>query len=316
MDDVGLNTEDIRHFLENTPANSVLFPRKEQLVTVSLEDSLGQAVKVLRDNNILAAPVLDNSGKAVRLFSVADAVDQILKTVSDEQLKSGKLVGLFQNKDQLAEQKLKDIGLVESDKKFQIRKDAPLLKVIDVILNHKAHRVLLVDNNEKPLALITQSELVRILSNILSEDVLQKTVQELNIGTVGVDTIHWSKTTLEAFKWMNEKKISALPVVNYLNKAEGHISLSDIKFLGDKFEKADHLTGPIAQYLEKAKQGEKKSQLYKCDKTTKLSAVMDTLQVHKVHRVYITNENDIPEGVIAHYDILKSIVGSQIQAAE
>ena len=42
-------------------------------------------------------------------------------------------------------------------------------------------------------------------------------------------TIHYKKTSLDAFRKMSKHNISSLPVVNSKNKIKGIISLSDIK---------------------------------------------------------------------------------------
>jgi len=298
-----------------------LFPGKgriDKLVTVSREDTLSHALRVLREHRILAAPVLDDDGRAVYILSVSDIVNHILKSISEDELKAGKVTGLIQNKEKLVQQKIKDISfdVAEFDKPFSIRRDTPLIRAVQLILNQRAHRILTVDETGKPLAIITQSELVRILSNILQEELLQKTVDELKLGTREVITIHSSKTGLEAFHLMATKRISALPVVNYAGKFEGHISMSDIKLLGDKFENMDHLAGPITQFLEKAKNDDRKPEIIKCKMTSKLSEVLTLLRERRVHRVYIADEaTDTPMGVIAHYDILKSILGPATQAA-
>lgn len=281
------------------------------LVTVNREDTLDKALLVLKEAGILAAPVLDDGGRAVYILSVSDIVNHILKSISEDQLKMGKLTGLIQNREELAQHKIKDISfdVAEFDKPFSIRKDTPILRALQIMLDNHAHRVLAVDDDDKPLALITQSELVKIVASQLPEELLKKTVEELNLGTMKVTTIHLNKTVAEAFNIMSTQKISALPVVN--SKYEGHISMTDIKFLGHKFSQLEYLAGPISE-LHKI-QGDKRSELVKCKSTSSLSDVLKLLRDNRVHRVYLWDEStDKPVGVIAYYDILKAVLGPEI----
>lgn len=295
-----------------TSSDCPLFPTNgNQLVTLSKEDTVSQALKTLSDARISSAPVLDEEGRAVYILTVADIVNHILRFVSEEELKTGKITGILQNREQLAQHKLRDISrdMAELDKPFSIFGKEPLFKVAQLMTQHNAHRILTIDEQDKPRTLISQSHLVRLLSNITDDKKLHQSVEELQLGTEGVISIHRNKTALEAFKLMAEKKVTGLAVVTNEGSLVGNISMSDIKAIGHNLESVDYLTSPISHFLEKVRQMDEpvgnKPQVIKCHVTSSLYSVLSLLGVYRVHRVLVVDDNDKPIRVIATVDLLK-----------
>lgn len=80
------------------------------------------------------------------------------------------------------------------------------------------HRAIVVDANQKPSNVITESRLLKIASVLL--DVLpitKKTLKELNIGTKNVITIEASKNTRDAFQLIKEKVKKSTILLNFFN---------------------------------------------------------------------------------------------------
>ncbi len=82
-----------------------------------------------------------------------------------------------------------------------------MINVVKLMINSKAHRVVIQDENGHPLNLITQSRIVDLLSCVVdSIPNASKTVKELKLGVnKEVISVDQSATARKAFELMREK---------------------------------------------------------------------------------------------------------------
>jgi len=194
--------------------------------------------------------------------------------------------------------------------------DQELYDAVKLMIEKKAHRILVYDSKFNLCNVITQSRVMQFI-NVVAGDLPKgnKTLKELNLGFKEVFTISENQTAYSAFKKMLEKKVSALAVVNDKGKLQGNISMADIKAVGFDLKFWDLLGLPLSEYLQELVK-RRITTLQVLDAPIVIQVKpQDTLAftikwicMHKVHRAYIVDTDYKPQGVVALYDILKELV--------
>ncbi len=141
-------------------------------VTIPADATLKEAIVLLIDRRISAAPVVDRAGRAVGVVSRSDIVEQDRERVSyacpaTEYFTRGEL-------DRAAGEPLPDgfqveladrtrVGEVMTPVVFAVRPEAPTREVIRQLVSLNVHRVFVVNAQGLPLGVITTMDVVRNL---------------------------------------------------------------------------------------------------------------------------------------------------------
>jgi len=185
---------------------------------------------------------------------------------------------------------------------FPFKVDTPILELMKTF-SSGVHRVPVVDEKNKILNFISQSDLNRYLcENIyLCGENQNKNVTELGLSAKVVVYARGDAIAIQALDIMARNRLSALPVVDLDGDLIGNFSASDLRGMGP----GDfvHLLRPIGQVLV----------LYNprslfpltCKPTDSLEHVMLKLAGAKVHRLWVVDENKKILGVIALTDVMK-----------
>jgi len=129
-----------------------------------------------------------------------------------------------------------------------------------------------------------------------------------------VITVNPMDPIYEAFKTMQKQKIGACGVVDdKTGKLVGNISAADIKLLGHDLSFFQALAFTVNEYskLVMEKTGRKADIV--TIKESGIHTVGDVVQKlleHRIHRLYITNADEKPVGVISMTDILVAIAST------
>jgi len=221
---VGMVTErDIGKFLEYDKTKRTLdkIPISEimsqNLVTITSfnEDLLMQSAIRMDTFQISSIVVVDNDGKLVGIITKSD----LARNFADIY---GKIY------------KVKDYM---SRKIITCRKSDSLVFALDMLNKNKISRLVVTDNEGKPVGVITYDSFMRnsgyFKANKSTRDYLLTaiTAQEMKVGDlIGSDllTVESEDDLATAAKLMTKYKVSGIPVVNGNNNLEGIISSSDI----------------------------------------------------------------------------------------
>jgi 5'-AMP-activated protein kinase, regulatory gamma subunit len=320
----------VKNFLSEFKAASPVFPHLyTAVITVSNDQTLWNALQTLVENKILSAPVVDASNrKVVGSFSMKDFMNILvsrfdekeLQMVSEQEFKS-----LLEKKG-IANKRLtefEEIGKLEPT--FTVMANEPLLKAVEIMVNTRAQRVIVLNDSGQLVNVITQSRVVAILTTMLDTiPDASKTLQELKLGFKPLITLPNTLSTFQAFKLLRDKNATALPVVDEKGKLIGNLSVNDLKILGYKLEWFKLLTLPLSEYLNELKKPERASVVrrkeiqqpltVKPDDT--LEFTMKMLYVWRVHRVYIVNDEGVPIGVEALHDVIKHVTAPYLPKTE
>jgi len=313
----------------NLDASSPLFPnRLARVITIPKSATLSSALKKMIEHHIMSLVVVDPQTEvACCSITVLDVMHRLLHAYEAHDISKDDMFSMFDNKHELAHTKIVDIQeIAELDPAFSVPPTASLLQVIDIMVTHGAHRVLVTNEEGRVVNLITQSRIIDILSCVLdSVPECTRSVGELsNLIVKNPVTIHESKPAYEAFQLMRDKKISGLGVVNDDGKLVGCISADDIKHLGYDIRYFEMLKTSVSQYLESVRYamrgqvGEEEAEdiiqrepVIACKVNTTLGQVVKMVSFYDIHRIFVTDESNTPQGIIALRDILHSLYKSR-----
>lgn len=132
---------------------------------------------------------------------------------------------------------------------------------------------------------------------------------------------------LKAFKLMRMKGIGGLPVVDVIGrKAVGNVSIRDAQFLLNtpelfKEHKSITVKNFVSEVRKHLKDREKEQeeenyppppflagQVITCRSDDTIKDVILKLDTHKIHRIYVVNEEQDLEGVVTLRDIISKLV--------
>ncbi|KAA6402884.1 MAG: putative 5'-AMP-activated protein kinase subunit gamma-2 [Streblomastix strix] len=219
-----------------------------------------------------------------------------------------------------------------------VHPEASLYDASRVLLNNHLHRGPVIDmDTQAVLHIITHARILRLIVSNWRHDthVLDRTIAELGIGTYGkvefnpqqekkkeeskdkdgTQTIQLSyilegTSVIAAMRVMQDKKISALPVLGANGGVVGIYASSDLSYLP-----LAHLHGALqlpVSYALKHRSGlnvprlvNGKPLVFKCKKTDKLRVVLRNLAENNIHRLVIVGDDNKLEGVISVNDILR-----------
>lgn len=168
-------------------------------------------------------------------------------------------------------------------------------------------RVPLISRGDRIIRLVTQSEMIDFLLNnkvgramvpdqILNRKINDSTYPRLNIfysslasmGTFRLITVLDSMTAIGAFKMLNSKALTAVPVVNDDGKLVRELNVTDLKDLIGNVTKLLH--EPLKKWIQE------KKPVVCVSKEVTIGEVIKILNQKKIHRVYIC-EKQKPLGI-------------------
>jgi CBS domain-containing protein len=326
------NSDDALTFLRDFKCISPIFPNDfNAVIRINNNCTLSDAFKKMIDSRIMSIPVVDSkTGKPLFIISLMDIVALLLKQFKESDFTESfwnTLSTLFINKSS----KVANIPISDFEKHinysldpvFSVMEDQELLEAVRFMIERRAHRVLVFDSKFNISNMITQSRVVQFFEEIVQRIPKgQKTLNELNLGFKKVITVSDSQTAFRAFKIMIDSKVTALAVINNQGKLIGNISISDIKLIGSDLQSWNLLGLPVRDYLEKLIHSDNKIRgrllaivehsdglvVVKVKPTDTLAWAVRVINLYKVHRAYIVDDNSRPVGVIALHDILKELV--------
>jgi len=315
---------DLQQFFEQFKCASPLFPRfKAGAICVSNNATFFDALRILIYNRLLSAPVLDATSNAIiGMFSMRAVLNLIVNNFTEAQLSTMKEANFEAalNERALGTKKLSELqNLGNLDPVYLVSTDDSLRRALEIMVQTKTHRVVVVDEKEVPLALVTQSRLVALLGTMMDRiPSADKTIEELRLGFKKVFYVPQDVTTLTAFRYMKDQDVNGIAVVDKESgKLVGNLSIHDLKLLGYSYDYWSLLALPVMDYLQKVPEVAESLNLRTHFKSLTetvvvrpsdtFSAVISKLYMYRIHRVYIVDEKSMPIGVISLHDVLLHI---------
>mmetsp|Transcript_5355 Transcript_5355/g.33557 ORF Transcript_5355/g.33557 Transcript_5355/m.33557 type:complete len:352 (-) Transcript_5355:3068-4123(-) len=190
-------------------------------------------------------------------------------------------------------------------------KNTSLRKLMELFLKSLSngvtnHRAVILNSNGMAVGVLSQSDLVQFLYANRSkfEGVTDETVEKSGMAQSPVSVVCADAPAIEAFREMEELKLSGLAVVDKLGgRLVANISENDFRGLSPE-ALFDCLSMPVTEYLSK-ENGEESLVPITCKSNHKVEDVMRRMIDSHVHRVYLVDSKYDPIGVVTATDVLR-----------
>ncbi|EDQ91682.1 uncharacterized protein MONBRDRAFT_31131 [Monosiga brevicollis MX1] len=293
------------------------FEKPDELIAVSVNDSLLDVIRTLSEGNIMCAPVKSDQGY-VGVADLSRLVNNyFLDSLEHAADKSNEdLTGLAQLTalKSLDKQLLANSGLgVTDDVQIFNEKDS-LLEACKTLGTMNQHRILVGDDQGILVNFVTQSAVVRLLANKLEafQQTAARTLEQCHLTTPSdLVTIPRSVRTIDAFKMLRDKEVSAAPVVAENGAIIGNLSVRDIRgaLTGKRVFAALHKS--VTEYIACNAPDRERSEMLPaitCSSQTTLGEVISKLAVSRIHRVYVVDASGLPIRTITLSDVLAALI--------
>jgi len=292
-------------------------PLKKKLITIHEKWNLTESLKVLIDNKILSAPVVKDDGSVVGQIDVVDLVVFVvhLSKRAQEIFMSLGLIGkqhAIDFSEVHVDERIENLFLAydESSAIVNFSKRNPMKCIpptstfpeLCTALIHN-HRVSVINSaNGKIENYITQSDIIKIFfkNRELLGVVGNKSIGQLNIGTVDVISVKKHDQLIEAFKQIAIKGVSAVAVIDAEGCLLGDITAHDMHEVNPEV-----LLMTVIDYIKTSKEPKN---ILPCivSSSTLLGEVITILEQNHTHRVWIVGDGKL-KGIISIGDILKCL---------
>eukprot|EP01122_Echinamoeba_exundans_P017815 TRINITY_DN9768_c0_g1_i1.p1 TRINITY_DN9768_c0_g1~~TRINITY_DN9768_c0_g1_i1.p1 ORF type:complete len:324 (+),score=94.81 TRINITY_DN9768_c0_g1_i1:42-1013(+) len=319
-------------FLSSVKVEDIIahLPTSPNMVSFDADASLPHVLKTLIEKNILSAPVVKTAADAAKphphidsLIGVVTMLDLVIyltqNVLSDKSSMSHNMKSLFEETEKILMQSTHASALVDLSKTAEaatISKGSSVWDAIQVFARESVHRLLVTDNDGSIIQFLTQSAVLRFLSQNLEKlgGRLDQTLAQAGLaGHVTVFCIEDKEKAVEAFKLISSEKLSAVGVVDAeTGKLIGNISSRDIRMIREDAEFIQRLYLPASAFLIKMQKtyNVPETPVTATGKET-VRQTIERLGQFGIHRVYVVDEQNKPQRVVSMTDLLQFIGDEQ-----
>jgi len=318
-------TDHLSEFLNDTKCNSYLFPRWSPPMILTIKDTIEIAFQTLVSFGILAVPIVDRKNNFVSVVSMIDLLNIITDNITTSEYVGNKILQAKPIQQKFLSE------LTFKDPLCTVRPSDPVVKAVELMIEKKAHRVVVVDDTGKFVNFITQSRVLQVINKELQQYVpaVHKSLLDLKLQGIvlkDVEYVSHRDTALTAFKLMKEKHVSSVAIIDDRRRLVGCISVNDLKHVRVDMNWFDQLNCPVEFYMAKINNGctdevtDKESDLRNllssklirpvitCSLEDSLAGVISIIDHYNIHRVFVESEKGEPIGVLSLCDILEAIL--------
>jgi len=290
---------------------------KRDVIVVNSTESPYEGFKKLIQHNILSAPVFDVVKKQFTGFLDMRDLVSFVVFIHDDQVSDvpNNLQDILLHGCKLFKQPQDGVTSTYLSRRNPFHSVTPhdTLLTVAEILAQGVHRVPVVNENGEVVNIISQTTIITFFQKHHKElaHFTHKTVADLNLGSKPVICVDQNTKAIEAFRLMDNKKISGVAVVDETGRFVGNTSASDLKlFLSSPSLELLHT--PILGFLNAIRQQsiDIKSPTISCSTHDSFDTLIGKLASTKIHRLFIADDNSgyRPIAVISITDILRYAV--------
>lgn len=333
----------VRELLSKSAVERLLKEKKiKQIVEIEHTQTVGYALEMLAQYNILSAPVslatsledLDETGMYVGLLDVSAVLHFFIRDVYRPRKQNAQVHGAHDAHKKLSEDPFwqrKVIAIAgDGDVAFMHRAvgDMALLHLVENGFFRKSntakgeatdhvHRTAVFDPSGRVVGIVSQSDIIKFIvahKSQLGSDV-RRTIKELGLASYPLVSIPPNTSALEGFNRMYEAGKSAVAVVNQRGELVGNLSASDLR--GLTLEEIDALGLPVLDFINRRiKDGSSHLSITGnsgltpafVGSDTPLIQLMEIIADSGFHRIYVADKDDKPAGVVTLTDVLRLLL--------
>jgi len=300
----------VKELLHKTPLKEMVPESDASPVTVKAQDTVEELVFALSENKIISAPVVNKEGSCIGVVDMLDVISHVISvsplpsSLSRDELQSLEICG----RAMALEQVDNILNASGRDPFVPVYEESPSSMISDMFADG-THRVPILDSDDKVLHTVSQSDLVRFLSEHIHmghcKEMGELSADALGLGKEKVVSVEKNTKVIDAMLKIKEAGVSAIAVVDEAEggKLCGNFSATDLKGLFKETFPSLLLT--VEEYLTKHSQKSLNPVCVKLD--LNLIGIIKELQDNHVHRVWVLDDDFKPSGVISMTDIFKIV---------
>jgi len=303
----------LNFFFSTIPLAEFPPPPGGKVISIPSDVSIAQAVEMLTQNNILAAPIENtDSSSPNKYLGIIDMVHIACYLLDHSHEKHDK-PAIFQEYD-LMKTTLKDVHVADFWAKFvPLQQEDTLLDAMLIMGNYGVHRVPVVDKEGNIINIITQSAVVDQISKHMDEfkEVCSKSIEELGLA----DRRECFKVTIDsplrdAIRAIRDHHVSAVPVLGFGDIVVGNVSARDIRQLIIKPDNYRMIRSPVRVFINAitAVEHEAMSPAITSRPKDTLEKLLVQLATSKIHRTYVCDNSGHLLRVVTLTDIIAKFV--------
>lgn len=302
--------DEILDLLKRTPASSEVFEQLTNIVTITTETLVVDAIETLNINNISSVPVLTPDGKLIGMLDTFDIIGFALEIFpSETDLEEDFFRSFLYSNFQLETRKVKDIlNKTYNEEMFTMKSNASVYAVTE-FLAHGIHRLPILDENDpkKLVNIVSQTNVIRyILKNIdLCPTLKDASLSDLRMAEKELLTARDSDRMVDVLRLLVGTKFSAILCKDKNGNPSISLSANDVRNL-EKDSFASLFLSVYGYYHQMTPRTRR--DLITCQTSTTFSEALKLLVDNKIHRLWIKNDDEKVVGVITMTDILERIM--------
>jgi len=287
---------------------------QRNVIVISSKSTPVEGFSILLENNILSAPVFDETTQQyVGFLDIRDLVSYVVFAYENQ-----KKIAFKQNSP-IYTSLLENVTvtyLARCNPFHPVPKGSTLYDVAEV-LSTSVHRVPVVDSNGKIVSIVSQSSLIQLFNHNMEslKSDLNAKISDTLLGTSPVISVTRDTSAIETFRLMDKLKKNAVAIVDNDGQLLTNISAKDLKLFVKSSSSYDILTLPILKFLAEIRNEatDIRALSITCKINEPLEMVIRKLAATRVHRIYIVPESGayIPLRVVSLTDILKHLQKSR-----
>eukprot|EP00055_Hartaetosiga_balthica_P002553 m.4397 g.4397 ORF g.4397 m.4397 type:complete len:344 (-) comp2222_c0_seq1:195-1226(-) len=294
-------------------------PSLGHIVTVDSDMTVKEAVNLLAKHEILSAPVHDvdapkDASWIEKYIGTIDAINLMYWLLEKvDGVPPDDLHDLLEK--EFSQVPIKDV--LEADpfsKRFLpfVPLDAANNNMLDVMLllgKYGLHRAYVVHTCGDIENVITQSSVLKFVAEnkAMMVSTFNRTVSELGLGQKAPVMVTRDDTFWTAFKLMKKKGVSAVPVTETDGVICGVVSARDARLMVTRPTRLRFVSQPLALFDDlHVSPFDHQTVCVKRDST--LEEVVDKLISTGVHRIFVVDDSQRPEGVISLRDVIACLM--------
>jgi len=305
---------------------ALVYTKVEQLRvpgnTVFIAERTDRVVDVFKGlvrYNFLSVPILQKTGRKYYGFlDMGDIVQYVVESFGAGKLEATQdFWQLIDKEEAFREKTVKDImryPVAFKNRYHPVAGGYSLLSALEVLARERTlHCLAVTDTDRNLLNIVTQSQLLRFVQENL--DLLgpkaNKPVGKIAGALKEVYKVNQSLPAIEAFKVMNGTDVSGLAVIDDDGRIVDNISLRDLKAMAPDAGLFWRLFGTTKTFLEKLQAerlGGRPYSVQVCSTDDTLGDIIKRLVDQKIHRIYITDSDQKPIGLLSLKDILLELL--------
>jgi CBS-domain-containing membrane protein len=289
----------------------------QQVVTIPSTSTIEQGFQILSQAKVLSAPVYDETiGGYIGLVDMFDLLQCVIKVCGkDKEIHTQTRTILCHtwnlDANELAEngRKIAETPITHIMDKSELNPfctvsmDTPLPELL-FIFKKGIHRAIISDDTKQLQRIVSQSDIIKFLSNYLYYfgRIGQGTLEDIGLGAQKVVTLNQKARAIHGFQLLQQNKISAVAIVDDYGVLVANLSISDLR--GLKLENLSSLMLPVLDYLKQRCDNQQLLPPVVCHPYTTFETLVLKLACSRVHRCWNVDDVGRPIGVVSLTDVI------------